>query len=50
MGAVAVDPGGDLDDGVVGQVRQRALVPHVDDLESPVPSWSEAISWAAASL
>ena len=32
MGAVTVDDGRDLDDRVVGQVRDRAVVPNVDDL------------------
>jgi hypothetical protein len=33
MSAIAVDPGGDLDDGVVGQPGQRPVVPDVDDLD-----------------
>ena len=37
MGAIAVDPGGDLDDGIVGQVRQRAVVADVDDLDVAGP-------------
>ena len=33
MGAVAIDPGGDLDDGFVGQVGEGAVVADVDDLQ-----------------
>ena len=33
MGAVAVDRGRDLDDGVVGQIGEGAAVADVDDLD-----------------
>ena len=37
MGAVAIDPGGDLDHRIVGHVRQRAVVADVDDLDVAGP-------------
>ena len=37
MGAVPIDPGGNLDDRVVRHVREGAIVAHVDDLDVASP-------------